>query len=511
MQFTVVALCAKHTERRHHRHKTNKTRLWSQSIGQNEYSEEINCAPFPSFLKIEFHNTYWQTLRSSNGTYHMYGAYLDTRVMTYQGVNAKRNKSSFAPSVRIITVLNRFRPNVTIFCQLRFAEQAESVIVRTLPYLYMWRNKWGRHGNGTWQPYLITCVLPSVVRGLVPASVSLVERPCDRATNNLSVYYDAPLQRHRHEFAVCVKELDFLHKDKSVRLVEWIELVRLLGAHKIFIYKLRVHRNISMVLKYYEYLDVVSVIPTTRPDHTGPKDKPVQLIAYNDCLYRNMYLYQWLVLLDIDEVIIPLRDKNWSSLMRRVLPLSTPAPGKRRRSSYYASNLLFLDSLQQNHSWQDAVPCYMHMLQHVYRTREFTKRTHYVKAFHETDRVLTLHNHFPVNCLGERCSSYPLPTKLARLQHYRAECFKPLSQICKKLIKQPVRDRTLWRWRDPLVMRTNKALRALIHGNIIYNNTTCIMTTHRPAPIRMSSRLLRLRRKPTQTPNMLVSNYLISA
>ncbi|XP_049871794.1 uncharacterized protein LOC126370814 [Pectinophora gossypiella] len=442
-----------------------------------ENKDRRKCTYLPPFLKLEFHNTYWQTLRSSNGTYHIYGAYLDTRGMT-----DRVNMLGSTSSVRILAMLNRFRPNVRIFCQLRFAEQVEPQFVRALPYVYMWRNKWGHRHAGTWQPYLITCVLPLAVRGLVPASVSLVERPCDRATNNLSVYYDAPLQPHRHEFAVCVRGLDFLHKDISVRLVEWIELVRLLGAHKIFFYKFQLLRNISMVLKYYEYLGVVSIIPTTRPGRTGPKDLQVEVMAYNDCLYRNMYHYRWLVLLDIDEVIIPLKDKNWSSLMRRVLPLSTPALGQRRRSSYYATNLFFLDSLRHNHSWEEDVPRYMHMLQHVYRTRNFTQHGDHVKAFHETDRVLTLHNHFPIHCLGEPCSPYPLPTNVARLQHYRVQCRKPLSQICKNLMEHSVRDLTLWRWRGPLVERTNKALRALTHSNRINYNTT-LMPSSRSVPI----------------------------
>lgn len=51
---------------------------------------------------------------------------------------------------------------------------------------------------------------------------------------------------------MCVKGLDFLHEDLSVRLVEWIELLNLLGADKVFFYELQVHPNISKVLRHYE-------------------------------------------------------------------------------------------------------------------------------------------------------------------------------------------------------------------------------------------------------------------
>lgn len=82
------------------------------------------------------------------------------------------------------------------------------------------------------------------------------------------------------------------------------------------------------------------------------------------------------------------------------------------------------------------------------------------QAFHETDRVLALHNHFPLACLGGACSTFPLDTRLARLQHYRADCVSALKS-CKELKAEAVRDEALWRWRDPLVARVDKVLRAL--------------------------------------------------
>ncbi|KAJ2940151.1 hypothetical protein O0L34_g11716 [Tuta absoluta] len=443
---------------------------------KNKFYKKKNCAPLPSIYELEFHNTYWQTLRTpANGTFHLYGAYLDARPTSLIG-----------PAVRILAVHDRIKPQLVTHCQLWFEERAAPVIVRNLEYKYIWNNKWGNYRDGPLQPYLIACVLPTDVRHLVPASVSLVVDPCDRATNNLRVHYDRPpasaaespadiAAGERKEFAVCVKGLDFLHEDLSVRLVEWIELIRLLGADKIFFYELQVHPNITKVLKYYEQQGVVTVTPITLPggqpnlpalQHMYLKSKTthkrqMELIPYNDCLYRHMYQYRWLALLDIDEVIVPLEESDWSSLMQRVLPLAVPAAGKPRRSSYHASNLYYLDSLQHEHNWEEGVPRYMHMLQHVYHTRNFTKPGQYVKAFHETDRVLALHNHFPLACLGGPCSSYAFPTEIARLQHYRADCVTALSKTCATLREQPVRDTVLWRWKDPLVRNAESVLQNL--------------------------------------------------
>ena len=37
----------------------------------------------------------------------------------------------------------------------------------------------------------------------------------------------------KKKFAVCVKGLDYPHQDISVRLVEWIEMLNILGADKV--------------------------------------------------------------------------------------------------------------------------------------------------------------------------------------------------------------------------------------------------------------------------------------
>ena len=78
--------------------------------------------------------------------------------------------------------------------------------------------------------------LPQSHWNAVPASVSVVEKECDSATNNLQVTYN-PLNdgARKKKFAVCVKALDFPDVDLSVRLVEWMEMLNILGADKVLL------------------------------------------------------------------------------------------------------------------------------------------------------------------------------------------------------------------------------------------------------------------------------------
>lgn len=101
------------------------------------------------------------------------------------------------------------------------------------------------------------------------------------------------------------------------------------------------------------------------------------------------------------------------------------------------------------------------MLQHVYRTKNFTKPGQYVKCFHNTEKVLTLHNHFPLSCLGSGCTSYPIETGDAQLHHYRADCVKTLKKSCEEFRKTSVMDTTIWKFKDPLVSRVSTTLKTL--------------------------------------------------
>jgi hypothetical protein len=182
-----------------------------------------------------------------------------------------------------------------------------------------------------------------------------------------------------------------------------------------------------------------------------------------------MYRYKYLVLLDTDEVIMPTRENTWKELMeRRVIPDSLAIKNE-SRASYNIRNVYFLDDLLHEHGWFKEIPKYMHMLQHVERTFNFTKAGQFVKCFHNPERVLTLHNHFPLACLEKACTSYSVPTQLAQLQHYRADCVKQLKKSCDAFRNHTVTDKTIWRYKDELINRVTRTLADLNYFKSLTN------------------------------------------
>ena len=207
---------------------------WQQNKNK-KLSKNKTCAKYPDIYDLHFNNKYWQVTETSNGTFYLYGAYLDVR-----------SKNRLGPTVRILGMINRLEPKVKTFCQLWFNDSKEPVFSKVLEYKYIWYKKWGNYKQGLFQPYLLACQLPKTHWGKAPASVSIVENQCDTATSNLRVIYNKP-EGEKKKFAVCVKGMDFPDDDLSVRLVEWIELLNTLGADKIFLYNLEVHPNVTKV------------------------------------------------------------------------------------------------------------------------------------------------------------------------------------------------------------------------------------------------------------------------
>ncbi|CAL4066825.1 unnamed protein product [Meganyctiphanes norvegica] len=420
------------------------------------------CAKFPSLYDINYNNMYWQILKSSNWSFYLYGAYYDNRTLV-----------AMKPVIRILGMNDRLDQKVKIYCQLWFEGHTQPVFSQVFEYNLMWYKRWGDYTKGTFKPYMIACQIPPGYKHLVPESVSLVEKPCDMAKTNLRVINNRPEHGKKEDFAVCVKGLDFLHDDLSVRLVEWLELLFLVGANKVFFYQLEVHHNISKVLNYYQNQGKVEVTPITLPGeqpnipgllHMYLKSKLTnkrlnELIPYNDCLYKNIYRYKYIVLLDTDEIIMPKGVMNWKELMDTVIIPKALQTKKTLQASYNVRNVYFMDNMKYSQDWYIKIPNYMHMLQHVSRSVNYTKPRQYVKCFHDPEQVLTLHNHFPLSCLGGNCTTYDIETADAHLQHYRTDCVKTLKRSCDKEFRNnTIIDTTIWKYRDLLISQVTKVL-----------------------------------------------------
>lgn len=439
--------------------------FWARQTQVGRRKMEAQCGQFPSIFDLNYSNDYWQTQKTDNATLQLFGAYFDNRKTIPDG----------EVFIRVLGMIDRVNMNDKMFCQIWYDKIDESFIVPVDNYNYIWMSDWGNAIDGQYQPYLISCRIPEVMRQRIPSSVSLVGKQCDLATNNLRVIYNRPISEDmRKSFGVCVKGLDFMYDDLSVRLVEWIELLRILGADKIFFYELQVHPNISRVLDFYVRLGVVEVtkltLPAGKPNIPGlqhmylsqriNQKRQHELIPYNDCLYKNMYRYEYLTLLDIDEVIMPKGDhmNGWSDMMKVIRGKAELT--KEFYPSYNFRNIYFLESFYETKRAQfnAEIPSFLHMLRHTTRAQLFSNSSDHAKCFHRSDYILTLHNHFALNCIHGYCYTYDTETEDAQLQHYRQDCDISEPSTCANMIETLVEDKTIYKYKNKLIRRSLKTL-----------------------------------------------------
>lgn len=421
------------------------------------------CAPLPSAYMVDFDNTFWQTLRSSDGVFYMYKAYYDSR-----------RKAAIGASVRILAMVNRDSPEVTTYCQFWFESEDEPLIVRYYDYKHIWKSELGPYVDGVLQPYLVTCKLPPEYTHKVPVAVSLVEEKCSYARNILHVINEVP--ENKGTFAVCVRG-SHLFEDSSPRLIEWMELLYLLGADKIFFYNFYTHPNISKVIDHYVALGKAEVTPISLPggrpnlpllqhyylSHHPHQQYVNEIILYNDCLYRNLNSYKYVIPLDVDEVVVPAEHRNWISLLDSITS-NSEGEGDTVYASYNIPQAHFLDKLEGGLglSFQD-IPDFMHILQRVYRTSDLTSSNgdDYSKAFYDTERVISLNDRFPVHVHNYIQDTYFISNASAKVHSYSKDCVEGLDNVCEEIRANPVEDRVVWNYKAILIDRTIQTLQDL--------------------------------------------------
>lgn len=103
-----------------------------------------------------------------------------------------------------------------------------------------------------------------------------------------------------------------------MQLVEFIELHRILGVSHVTLYNDTVGPEADCALKYYAKKGIVTVLPWHHLDMVSQSEIRTEglFAALNDCLYRSMYSFDFVELVDLDEFIIPREDKTVLDLIK---------------------------------------------------------------------------------------------------------------------------------------------------------------------------------------------------
>ncbi|XP_073468290.1 uncharacterized protein [Aquarana catesbeiana] len=139
-----------------------------------------------------------------------------------------------------------------------------------------------------------------------------------------------PPQPISFNFTVCISTL-YGNYNNVLQMIQSIEMYKILGASRVTIYNTNCSQDVEKVLRHYIDEGTLEVVPWPIDRHLQTSKGwsyskvPTAEIGYfgqtatlNDCLYRNMYKSKFVLFNDIDEIILPVKDWDWSSLMERL-------------------------------------------------------------------------------------------------------------------------------------------------------------------------------------------------
>ena len=102
----------------------------------------------------------------------------------------------------------------------------------------------------------------------------------------------------------------------TYHLPEWIEMQRILGVDKIFVYNVSIGADASYIFNYYARQGFVEVL-SHAPIHNETY-MPVSM-GITECIYRNRYAYDYVLAIDMDEFIIPIKWNTYQDIIRDLL------------------------------------------------------------------------------------------------------------------------------------------------------------------------------------------------
>lgn len=254
---------------------------------------------------------------------------------------------------------------------------------------------------------MFTCKFPNRRYNLT--RVRLLAKDEGFISDSVAIVYPAKPAQYEHEFGLCVlAQFGFISNDRVNALIEWFELHQLLGVSEFSIYDsaLTLDADVVRVMRYYVDKGVLRHVMHPPPFTHSDDAESVRLLIYsslNDCLYRNMYRYRFLMAVDLDEIIVPATLNSYNDMMHSFS--AYPNISLKFNSANY-----FLE-----YTRDDTQPSLLPAMQ--YRKFSRNRSVQRPKVIHNLRNcdILTQHKCEPI-------TAKLVPESVGTVHHYRAHC-----------------------------------------------------------------------------------------
>uniref|UniRef100_A0A087X4I1 Glycosyltransferase family 92 protein n=2 Tax=Poecilia formosa TaxID=48698 RepID=A0A087X4I1_POEFO len=265
----------------------------------------------------------------------------------------------------------------------------------------------------------------------------------------------------RMDFTVCVSNL-FGDYNNVLQFAQTLEMYRLLGVNRVVIYNTSCGPDLDRLLRSYSQEGFVEIVSWPIDKYMNPSrgwrfsefggdiHYFGQLTTLNECIYRSMERSRYVLLNDIDEIIMPYQHDNLKSLMDE-LQKQHPNVGVFLIENHIFPKHHFEPSGRFHLPKWSGVPG-INILEHVYREDPDRKIYHPYKMIVQPRMVEQTSVHEVLQFFGQQ---YKVPLDVCRIVHVRVALRKLL-----KLEELNV-DKRLWDFQEKLIPHVDKVLENL--------------------------------------------------
>ncbi|KAM3870962.1 uncharacterized protein ACN63O_004193 [Diretmus argenteus] len=384
-----------------------------------------------------------ETITHLNHTKHlMVSAFMDQRVKGWD--------------VRIIGIFRRdsIQPLHCVFCCMGWLSRSST------PAHIL------QHTDNFGFPYVTTDVLCKIPQGCSATYVTLLPSVDGEKVVNQTFLpirnqetSGKEVKQFEFNFTVCISNL-FGDYNNVLQFTQTLEMYRLLGVNRVAIYNTSCGPDLDRLLHSYRQEGFVEMIPWPIDHHITPSRGWLhsehggdvhyfgQLTTLNECVYRYMDRSRYVMLNDIDEIIMPYEHNGLVPLMD-VLQQQQPKAGVFLIENHIFPKKHFEPSGKFRLPQWKGVPG-INILEHIYREEPDRKLYHPYKMIVQPRAVEQTSVHSVLRSFGE---VFKVPPSMCRIIHVRVALQGGLT------LEQLNVDSRLWDFHEKLIPNVDKVLK----------------------------------------------------
>jgi hypothetical protein len=219
---------------------------------------------------------------------------------------------------------------------------------------------------------------------------------------------DTTNRRLEVNFTVCLHQPFWDGYNSTEEFLQWVEVNRIFGAQRFLVYNFTGDSNLHPYIKYYTEKKLMEV-------HDWQIELFLHQIPYvmaqcaliNDCIYRSMFKSKYLLLQDVDELMVPQRAENWVQAMGELLNCKDKA-------ELMTTNIFFPRNSKKNNV--ESRYEFLDFIHRINGTKPCPDRT---KLIVEPDKVLRAGTHYVMESIRDEIKPCCVSEEDILMQHYR--------------------------------------------------------------------------------------------